>query len=136
MGQSSNKGPVIVGFFDLHGNFTAKDLESLREDYPHIALVTVFGLRRLSTYSVLKAFELGADGVFLASCPLERDPYPETRDKFKGRMALARAIVEALGLGGERLELCDMPERGLVDGACMDEWVQKIKEIGPSPLRV
>lgn len=135
MEQSPQESPVVVGFFDLHGNFTAEDLKRLKADYPQIVPVTVFGLRRLSTNSLLRAFELGADGVFLAACPLERDPYPETRDKVRGRMGLAAAIVQALGLGGDRLELRDMPQRGLVDAANMDEWVQKIKEIGPSPLR-
>lgn len=136
MSPSPQASPVIVGFFDLHGSFTEADLERFRTDYPNVIPLTVFGLRRISAPDVLKAFELGADAVLLAPCPHERDPFPDTRDKVKGRMALVSAVVEALGLGGDRLEICDMPEKGLVDEKNLDEFIEKIKEMGPSPLRV
>lgn len=128
--------PVLMGFFDLHGNFTAKDLEHLKAKRPNMAPVTVFGLRRLSTYSILKAFELGADGILLAACPPERDPFPAATVKVKERMAHAAAMLEALGMEKDRLEVCHMPTSGLMDEIRLDEWVKKIKEIGPSPLRV
>jgi ferredoxin/coenzyme F420-reducing hydrogenase delta subunit len=136
MSDSSHITPKIVSFFDLHGNFGTKDLESLKTDYPNVVPLMVFGLRRIGTYDVLKAFELGADAVLLAACPDKMDPFPETRNKVKGRMAHASAIVEALGLGGNRLETCDMPEKGLIHKTFMDELIKKIKEMGPSPLQV
>jgi formate dehydrogenase beta subunit len=136
MSDTSHISPRIVSFFDLHGNFGAKDLERLKTHYPNVVPLTVFGLRRIGTYDVLKAFELGADAVLLAACPHEMDPFPETRNKVKGRMAHASAIMEALGLGANRLKTCDMPEKGLILETFMDELVQKIKEMGPSPIQV
>ncbi|UCD87911.1 MAG: FAD-dependent oxidoreductase, partial [Desulfobacterales bacterium] len=53
--SSKQPGPAIVGFFDLHGNFASKDVESLAQDYPNILPLMVFGLRRIDTYDILKA---------------------------------------------------------------------------------
>jgi NADPH-dependent glutamate synthase beta subunit-like oxidoreductase/coenzyme F420-reducing hydrogenase delta subunit len=135
MSQSGKSALLIVGFFDLHGNYTAKDVESLKKDYPSIVQVPVFGLRRLDTLHVLKAFEFGADAVLFATCPQERDPFPETRNKIEHCVKNARAVAGALGLGGERLVMCEMPEQGLVESAVIDELIEKIEEMGPNPLR-
>jgi len=135
MKHSPEGAAAIVGFFDLHGNFTAEDLKGLKRDYPGIVPVPVFGLRRLDTLHVLKAFEFGADAVLFATCPQERDPFPETRDKVERCIMHARAVAGALGLESERLVMCPMPEQGLIEPAVIDELIQKIKEMGPNPLQ-
>lgn len=121
---------VIVGFFDVHGNFGSGDVERLRQDYPNILPVMVFGLRRLDISDVLKAFESGADALILAACPHESEPFPETRDRVKRRMANARTLLEALGMDGGRIEVCDMPEQGLVEKELIDGLIQRVKESG------
>jgi NADPH-dependent glutamate synthase beta subunit-like oxidoreductase/coenzyme F420-reducing hydrogenase delta subunit len=133
--QSSLSASLIVGFFDLHGNFTAKDMEDLKKDYPNIVPVPVFGLRRLDALHVLKAFEFGADGVLFATCPQERDPFPETRNKIEQSVVHARDVAGALGLGSERLAVFKMPEQGLIEPPVIDELIQKIREMGPNPLQ-
>ena len=130
MAESQQPDPVIVGFFDLHGNFRSSDVESLRQDYPNILPVMVFGLRRIDTSDILKAFESGADGVLLAGCPPDTDPFPGGGDRVRRRMGHARALLEALGIDGERLEVCDMPEQGLVEKELIDGLMQRIKEAG------
>ena len=130
MGKSRHQQPVIVGFFDLHGNFGSRDVERLRKDYPNIVPVMVFGLRRIDTSDILKAFECGADGVCLAWCPPDNDPFPEAKDRIKRRMAYAGALLEALGMGGGRIDICDMPEKGLVEKELIDGLMRRIKEAG------
>ncbi len=125
---SKKTGPVIVGFFDLHGNFGPSDIESLKQEHPSILPVMVFGLRRIDTSDVLKAFECGADAVFLAECPPDADPFPEAAKRVKGRMAHAKTMLEALGIDEGRLGICGMPEQGLVE----KEWVEGfIKSVDP-----
>ncbi|MBE9582398.1 MAG: FAD-dependent oxidoreductase [Proteobacteria bacterium] len=126
--RSQQAEPMIVGFFDLHGNFRSTDVKSLRQDYPNILPVMVFGLRRIDTCDILKAFESGADGVVLAGCPPDTDPFPETADRVKRRIAHARTLLDALGIDGARLEVCDMPEKGIVDKELIDGLIQRIKE--------
>jgi NADPH-dependent glutamate synthase beta subunit-like oxidoreductase/ferredoxin/coenzyme F420-reducing hydrogenase delta subunit len=133
--KASRPGPVILGFFDLHGKFTAGDLERLEAEYPGLVPLTVFGLRRIDVHHVLKALELGADAVLLAPCPSERDPFPETRERVRRGAAQAMILAEALGLGKDRVSICDMPAQGLVDAAHISGLIQKIEEMGPSPLQ-
>ncbi len=130
MAESQRPDPVIVGFFDLHGNFGSSDVERLKQDYPNILPVMVFGLRKIDTSDILKAFESGADGVFLAGCPPDTDPFPEATDRVKRRMTNAGALLDALGIDGARLEVCDMPDRGIVDKELIDGLIQRIKEPG------
>jgi NADPH-dependent glutamate synthase beta subunit-like oxidoreductase/coenzyme F420-reducing hydrogenase delta subunit/ferredoxin len=122
--------PVIVGFFDLHGSFGSSHVERLKQDYPNIVPVMVFGLRRIDTSDVLKAFESGADGVFLAACPADADPFPQETEKVKRRVSHARALLESLGIDGGRLEIIDMPEEGLLEKESVAELIQRIGKSG------
>lgn len=124
--KSQHPGPVIVGFFDLHGNFSYSDVQGLGRDYPNILPVMVFGLRRIDTSDILKAFQYGADGVFLAGCPSDVDPFPEAREKTKQRATHAKAMLQAVGLDEERLEIFDMPNHGLIKKEKIVELIQRI----------
>lgn len=128
MAESEHPGTAIVGFFDLHGNFRSTDVKSLRQDHPNILPVMVFGLRRIDTCDILKAFESGADGVVLAGGPPDTDPFPETADRVKRRIDHARTLLDALGIDRARLEVCDMPEQGIVDKDLIEGLMQRIKE--------
>lgn len=128
--RAQHSGPVVLGFFDLHGNFGAEDVKSLKRNHPNIVPVMVFGLRRIDTSDVLKAFESGADGVFLAACPPDADPFPKETDRLKQRMEYARTLLEAVGIHGGCLEICDMPEEGLVEKEWVAEFIQNMGDLG------
>jgi NADH-quinone oxidoreductase subunit F len=132
---SVSQDSVVIGFFDYCGKFGRNDVDRLKEDYPSLVPIMVHGLRRIDGAHVLKAFELGADAVLLAGCPPDYDAFPGTRDNIKGRMADARAILDILGINGNRLKLIDMPEKGLIEGEQIEEVVSTIGELGPNPLR-
>ncbi len=132
---STCQGTAVVGLFDYHGNFGSGDLSGLKKDYPDIAPIMVFGARRIDTSDVLKAFEAGADGVLVAACPRDTDPFPDESDRARGRMMQARAVLDALGLDGRRLQVVHMPEKGLVEGEHVEALMQIIAELGPNPLK-
>jgi len=135
MSKSARPDPLMVGFFDLHGNFVPRDMERLRQDHPNVLPVMVFGLRRIDTVDILNAFELGAQAVFLAACPLENDPFPETREGVQQRMARTTDLLNAVGLDGGRLAMCDMPEQGPVDKAFIKDLGERVKEMAPNPMQ-
>jgi NADPH-dependent glutamate synthase beta subunit-like oxidoreductase/coenzyme F420-reducing hydrogenase delta subunit/Pyruvate/2-oxoacid:ferredoxin oxidoreductase delta subunit len=128
--RTQHSGSLIVGFFDLHGNFGSSHVESLKENYPNIVPVMVFGLRRIDTSDILKAFEFGADGVFLAACQPGADPFPKETDRVKRRVTCARTVLEALGMDGERLDIFDMPEEGLVEKESVADLIQRMDNSG------
>lgn len=128
--QAQGSAPLIVGFFDVHGNFSSGHLKSLKKEYPNIVPVMVFGLRRVDTSDILKAFESGADGVFLAACRPDVDPFPGETDRVKRRAAHARTLLEALDIDGGRLEVYDMPEEGLVEQEAIGEMIQRMGNSG------
>ncbi len=132
---SASQDSTIIGFFDYQGNFGPGDLSSLKKQYPNIAPIMVFGARRIDTSDVLGAFESGADGVLVAAGPSDTDPFPEETDRVKGRMMQARAILDVLGLDGRRLQIVDMPAKGLVEEELAKKLMQTIAELGPNPLR-
>ena len=132
---SMSEGTAVVGFFDYQGSFGHGDVSSLKKQYPGIAPIMVFGLRRVDTSDVLNAFEAGADAVLLAGCPSAREPFAAARSGVTQRMAQAKAILDVLGLDGRRLQVFDMPERGLVDEEHLTEFMHTIADLGPNPLR-
>lgn len=127
---AKHPGPFIVGFFDLHGNFGPGDVETMLGEYPGVLPIMVFGLRRVDTSDILKAFEFGADGVFLARCQLDADPFPEARGKLERRVAYARTFLEAMGLAGDCVEILDMPDKGVVRQEAIAGFVEKIAGSG------
>ena len=90
----------------------------------------VFGLRRIDTSDILKAFESGADGVFLAACQPDADPFPKETDRVKRRVTYARTVLDALGMDGERLDIFDMPEEGLVEKESVAELIKRMDNSG------
>jgi NADPH-dependent glutamate synthase beta subunit-like oxidoreductase/coenzyme F420-reducing hydrogenase delta subunit len=132
---STSQDPTIIGFFDYQGNFGPGDLSSLKKEYPNIAPIMVFGARRIDTSDVLGAFESGAAGVLVAACARDTDPFPDETDRVKGRMAHARGVLDVLGLDGRRLQIVDMPAKGLVEEEHVKELTYTISKLGPNPLR-
>jgi coenzyme F420-reducing hydrogenase delta subunit len=117
---------MLVGFLDLYGNFSAADMRQLKEDYPNILPVPVFGLRRLDTVDIFKAFGLGAAGVFLARAPGETDPFPETAGRVDRVVNYTHELLASLGKKPEQLAVCDMPSEGIIDHAWLEDWLKQI----------
>jgi len=133
--ESKISAPFIVGLFSQYGNFTANHLDALGRDFPQIVPVMIFGLERVSVSNVLRIFQLGADAVLMAEAPPENRRFPETRSLVEKRGAAAKQILDLLGFSGSRLILYTMPKEGLFEAPWLAETIDKIKALGPNPLR-
>ncbi len=106
--------PNIVGFVCNWEAYSGVEMAGVnKEEYPaNIKLVRVMCLGRLHLGLVLKAFELGADGVMIFGCPPEECHYDSGMKKARGIFTQARKTLNLLGIDSKRLALVEIPLSG------------------------
>ncbi len=106
--------PNIVGFVCNWGAYSGLEMAGVnREEYPaNIKLVRVMCLGRLHLGLVLKAFELGADGVMIFGCPPDDCHYDSGMEKARVMFTQARKTLNLLGIDPKRLALVEIPVGG------------------------
>ena len=104
---------------------------------PDVRIIQVPCTGKVDILHLLMAFEEGADGVFVAGC-LEGDcHFIEGNLRAKRRVKRAKEILEQVGIGGDRLEMFNLSAgQGGRFAEIAREMDQKIRELGPSPIRV
>ncbi len=90
---------------------------------------------RVDITDLMKAFELGADGVMVAVCP-DDACHLKGEERIKARVERTKGIMDAIGLGGDRLEVVEMacPVRQNFRQAVHD-MTERLRELGMSPVR-
>jgi len=85
---------------------------------------------------VLRAFEMGADGVIVAGCHHVDCHYIDGPVKCDAMFAKLKRIVHMLGLEDERLrrELISTSE-GVIFAQVVREMVDQLKKLGPLPFK-
>ena len=130
--------PVIVAFCCHYCAYAAADLAGvMRLQYPtNIRIIKLPCSGTIDVLHILKAFELGADGVYVAGCLEGGCHFIEGNIRAKRRVEDAKAILDAIGLGSERLEMFFMSSsEGVRFAEVAKEMTEKIRELGPSPVR-
>jgi formate dehydrogenase beta subunit len=129
--------PAIVGFACRYCAYTGEDANVIKAKLPNnVRTIDVLCSGKVDALYLLKAFEFGADGVFVAGC-LDGECHNEKGNVHAGqRVTYARGLLEEIGLGGARLEMFNMSSEQCAD---MTEAIRtlaaKVKELGPSPVR-
>ncbi len=92
---------------------------------------------RIEESILLKAFENGADGVMVTGC-LEGDcHYLSGNIRARARVQRVATILEQIGLGAGRVKLYNLSAgEGAKFAAFANEFVDIIREMGPSPINV
>jgi coenzyme F420-reducing hydrogenase delta subunit len=109
----------------------------MRLSYPtNIKIVKLPCTGKIDVLYLLKTFQSGADGVYVAGC-MEGDCHYLTGNlRAKKRVAYAKKILDEVGIGGERLEMYNMSAaQGPRFVEVAQEMTEKIKELGPSPIK-
>lgn len=103
---------------------------------PNVRIIRVLCSGRVDPQFVLKAFELGADGVLVAGCHPGDCHYVKGNYRAERRIALLREMLKQLGIEPERLMLRWISaSEGAELVKTVEEFVSILKELGPSPLR-
>jgi coenzyme F420-reducing hydrogenase delta subunit len=131
--------PVIVAFCCHYCAYTAADMAgSQRLCYPpNVKIIRVPCTGKVDTIHILKAFEKGADGVYVAGC-LEGDCHFKNGNlKAAKRVEQARSLLASIGLEGERLAMVNVSAgMGERFAELARQITEKIRTLGPNPIRI
>lgn len=129
--------PKIIAFSCYYCAYGAADLAgSMRLNYsPNIRIVLIPCTGKLDVLYILKAFEKGADGVYVAGCLEGNCHFVDGNIKAKRRLEYIKKILDEIGIGGERLEMYNMSAAmGNKFAEVADEMTERIRKLGPGPL--
>jgi F420-non-reducing hydrogenase iron-sulfur subunit len=110
----------------------------MRLHYPtNVKIIKLPCSGRAEVLHLMQAIEKGADGVFVAGC-LEGDCHYQVGNlRAKKRVAYVKEILEKVGIGGERIAMYNLSAgQGPRFAEIAREMTEKIKQLGPSPLRI
>ena len=130
--------PVIVAFCCHYCAYTAADMAgSKRISYPaNVKIIRVPCSGKVDSIHIMKAFENGADGVYVAGC-LEGDCHFKNGNlKARRRVKQVQGILDEIGIEKERVEMVTMSAgMGERFARIAGEITEKIRKLGPSPIK-
>ncbi len=130
--------PEIIAFCCHYCAYAAADLAGvMRLQYPpNIKVIKLPCSGTIDVLHILKAFEQGADGVFVAGCLKDGCHFIEGNTRAERRVERAKDILNKIGLGKDRLEMFFMSSsEGTRFAEVAREMTERIKGLGPSPIK-
>ena len=110
----------------------------MRLNYPDtIRIIRVPCTGKVDLIHILRAFEKGADGVYVVGC-LEGDcRFNNGNLRARKRVEQAQQILNAIGIGGQRAQMYNLSSgEGPRFAEFAAEMTEKIKELGPNPIKL
>jgi coenzyme F420-reducing hydrogenase delta subunit len=109
----------------------------MRLNYPtFIKVIKVPCTGRVDVLTMLKAFEAGMDGVYLAGCLEGECHFLKGNLRARKRVTYARTLLQEVGIEPERLQMYNLSSaQGQRFAAIANEMADRIRELGPSPLK-
>jgi len=109
----------------------------MRLNYPtFIKVIKVPCTGRVDVLTMLKAFEAGVDGVYLAGCLEGECHFLKGNLRARKRMNYAKTLLQEVGIEPERLEMYNLSAaQGQRFALIANEMADKIRALGPSPIK-
>ncbi len=109
----------------------------MRLRYPDtIRIIRVPCTGKVDVLHILRAFEKGADGVYVVGCLEGECRFENGNLNARRRVDQARAILNAIGVGGDRVKMFNLSSgEGTRFAEYAVEMTNKIKELGPNPIK-
>ena len=110
----------------------------MRLQYPeNIRIVSIPCTGKVDLIHLLRAFEKGADGVYVVGCLEGECRYIRGNFRARKRVETAQAILESVGIGGERVQMYNLSSsEGPRFAEFATEMTAKIKDLGPNPIKL
>jgi len=109
----------------------------MRLDYPaNVKIVKVPCTGRIDVLYILKAFEEGADGVFVAGCLEGECHFLAGNIRARKRVAFLKERLAQLGINPQRLEMYNLSAAmGQRFVEIAKEMTECVRQLGPSPIK-
>ena len=133
-----NWNPKIIAIICNWCSYAGADLAGgARIQYPpDIRAIRVMCTGRVDPLFIMKAFQDGADGMLISGCHFGDCHYLEGNFKCAKRMFLVKNLLKNIGLDDNRLRMTFVSaSEGAKWGAVMEDVVNTVKELGPSPIK-
>ncbi len=130
----SNFEPKIVAYCCNFCAFAAADLAgAMRLQYsPNVRIVRLPCTGKVDAIVIMKAFEEGADGVFVAGCLEGQCHYLEGNLRAKKKVAYVKRLLGEIGIEPQRVEMYNLSSAmGARFAEIVEEVTERIKELGP-----
>ena len=131
--------PKIIAFLCKWCTYAGADLAGVSrlKFSPNAVPIRVMCSGRVDPSFILDAFAKGADGVLVGGCHPGDCHYAQGNYKTLRRVKLLKMLLKDMGLEEERLRLeWISASEGNKFRELVNDMVVKIKEIGPSPLKM
>ena len=130
--------PEIIAFCCNFCAYAAADLAgSKRMQYPvNVRIIHTPCTGKIEMEHILAAFEKGIDGVLVAGCLEGGCHFLEGNLRARKRTDRIRAMLDEIGVGGERLRMVNLSSAEAPTFVKrVEEMVAAVRALGPSPLR-
>jgi F420-non-reducing hydrogenase iron-sulfur subunit len=130
--------PNLTAFTCIYcGSMAADTAGALRLTYPaNVKLFRFPCTGKVDVEHILKAFEEGADGVYIVACPIGNCHHVHGNVRATRRLDHARQLLEEVGIEGERLGIFYMSgSQAHAFANAARQMTERIHRLGPSPLR-
>jgi len=131
--------PKIIGFLCNWCSYTGADLAGVSriKSAPNVRILRTMCSGRVDPAFVLKAFQLGADGVVVMGCHLGDCHYQEGNYKTIRRIPFLKRLVGQFGIDPRRLRLeWVSASEGDRFAEVVNEFTEEIRALGPLKLPV
>ncbi|MBM4170439.1 MAG: hydrogenase iron-sulfur subunit [Ignavibacteria bacterium] len=129
--------PKIVGFLCNWCSYSGADLAGVSriKSAPNVRIIRTMCSGRVDPSFIIKAFELGADGVLIAGCHFGDCHYLEGNFKTMRRIEMMKLVLKQFGIDARRLRLewISASEAEKFSKVTF-EFTEQIKTLGPLRL--
>ena len=131
--------PKIVGFLCNWCSYTGADLAGVSriKSAPNVRIIRTMCSGRVDPTFILKAFQLGADGVVVMGCHLGDCHYQEGNYKTIRRIPFLKRLIKDFGIDPRRLRLeWVSASEGDRFAHVVNTFTEEIRALGPLELYI
>ena len=110
----------------------------MRLQYPNnVKIISIPCTGKVDLIHLLRAFEKGADGVYVLGCLEGECRYDRGNFRARKRVEQAQQILESIGIGGDRVQMYNLSSSEAPQFVRFaKEMTEKIKKMGPNPIKL